>query len=82
MFALQDVDAITDIRGYGMLAGIDVAPGPIPGVRGQGIMKRLFEAGVYIKFTGDCGLVAPPLVSEKSDIDEICTVIREVLGTV
>ena len=82
VFALQDVDAITDIRGYGMLAGIDVAPGPIPGVRGQGIMKRLFEAGVYIKFTGDCGLVAPPLVSEKSDIDEICTVIREVLGTV
>ena len=80
VFALQDMDAITDIRGYGMLAGFDVAPGPIPGVRGQDFMKRLFAAGVYIKFTGDCGLIAPPLISEKSDIDEICAVVREVLG--
>ena len=82
VFALQDLDAITDIRGYGMLAGFDVAPGPIPGMRGQDFMKRLFAAGVYIKFTGDCGLIAPPLISEKSDIDEICAVVREVVGAV
>ncbi len=82
VFALQDLDAITDIRGYGMLAGFDVAPGPIPGMRGQDIMKRLFAAGVYIKFTGDCGLIAPPFILEKSDIDEICAVVREVLGAV
>jgi beta-alanine--pyruvate transaminase len=79
VFALQDLDNVTDIRGYGLLAGFDVAPGPIPGLRGQDIMKRLFAAGVYVKFTGDSGLLAPPFISEKSDIDDICAVIREVL---
>jgi len=79
VFALQDMDIVTDIRGYGLLAGFDVAPGPIPGLRGQEIMKRLFAAGVYIKFTGDSGLIAPPFISEKRDIDEICAVIGEVL---
>lgn len=82
VFALQDIDAIIDIRGYGLLAGFDVAPGPIPGLRGQDIMKRLFAAGVYMKFTGDSGLIAPPFITEKGDIDEICAVIREVLEAV
>ena len=79
VFALQDLDNVTDIRGYGLLAGFDVAPGPIPGLRGQDIMKWLFAAGVYVKFTGDSGLLAPPFISEKSDIDDICAVIRKVL---
>ncbi|MCZ6608091.1 MAG: aminotransferase class III-fold pyridoxal phosphate-dependent enzyme [Alphaproteobacteria bacterium] len=80
IFALEDMPGVTDIRGYGMIAGIDIAPGPVPGMRGYEATKRLFRAGLHVKFTGDCALVAPPLVAGKSDIDEICSILREVLG--
>jgi adenosylmethionine-8-amino-7-oxononanoate aminotransferase len=29
--------------------------------------------------TGDAGIVAPPFVAEKSHIDEICGILRDVL---
>ena len=80
IFALEDMPGVTDIRGYGMIAGIDIAPGPVPGMRGYEATKRLFRAGLHVKFTGDCALVAPPLIAGKSDIDEICSILREVLG--
>ena len=80
IFALEDMPGVTDIRGYGMIAGVDIAPGPVPGMRGYEATKRLFRAGLHVKFTGDCALVAPPLVAGKSDIDEICSILREVLG--
>lgn len=79
VFDLRDIGLITDIRGYGLLAGIDIAPGTAPGKRGGEIQKRLFWNGLHIKFTGDCGIVAPPLVSEHSHIDEICAIIRKTL---
>ncbi len=81
IFDLQDLDIVTDIRGYGMLAGIDLAVGAAPGVTGTVAMKKLYAAGLHVKLTGDCALVAPPLVSEKSDIDEIGGILRDVLAT-
>lgn len=79
IFALQDIDIVTDIRGYGLLAGIDIAPEGGPGKRGGAVQKQLFWNGLHIKFTGDCGIVAPPLVAERSHIDEICAIIRKTL---
>jgi beta-alanine--pyruvate transaminase len=80
MFALKDVKQITDIRGYGMLAGIDLAPAERPGQRGSETQKRLFAAGMHVKFTGDSGIIAPALVAEKKHIDEMCKVLREVIS--
>ena len=79
MFALQDLEIVTDIRGLGMLAGIDVKPGRVPGLRGTEIQKQLFWNGLHIKFTGDSGIVAPPLVTERSQIDEMCAILRTTL---
>ena len=80
-FSLADVPAITDLRGYGMIAGFDVAPGDKPGVRGLQVQKKLFEAGLHIKMTGDSGIVAPPLVAEREHVDQLCEILRKVLGT-
>ena len=33
IWSLKDIDLITDIRGYGMMAAIDVKPGKAPGAR-------------------------------------------------
>jgi len=79
MFDLRDIDAISDIRGYGMMAAIDLKPGAAPGARGVAMQKKLFWNGLHIKFTGDCGIYAPPLVCEKSHIDEMCEVTRKTL---
>lgn len=79
VFALSDLPVITDIRGYGLIAGFDLAQGERPGVRGLEVQRRLFEAGLHIKTTGDAGIVAPPLIAEKSHIDEICDILRQVL---
>lgn len=81
VFALSDLPVITDIRGYGLIAGFDVAPAGTPGVRGYEVQKRLFEAGMHIKMTGDAGILAPPLIAEKAHIDEMCAILRDVLKT-
>ncbi len=78
-FALQDIDLVSDIRGIGMLAGIDVEPGRVPGLRGTQIQKQLFWNGMHIKFTGDSGILAPPLITERSQIDEMCAILRKTL---
>ncbi len=81
VFALSDLPVMTDIRGYGLIAGFDIAPAGTPGVRGYEVQKRLFEAGMHIKMTGDAGILAPPLIAEKAHIDEMCAILRDVLKT-
>ncbi len=79
IFALRDIDIVTDIRGYGMIAGFDVAPGAKPGTRGPEIQKHLFWSGLHVKFTGDAAIVAPPLVAERTHIDELAAKLRATL---
>jgi len=79
LFSLKDIPVITDIRGYGMLGGIDIAPSDRVGQRGNEVMKRAFRAGLHIKATADALLVAPPFVAERGHIDEICDILRNVL---
>ena len=81
VFALQDHPLITDIRGYGMLAAFDLSVDEKPGRRGHDFQKRLFDAGVHVKTTGDAALIAPPFVIEKSEIDDMCGIIRETLDS-
>lgn len=81
MFALSDIPVISDIRGYGLMAGIDVAASDKPGKRGGEVQGKLFHAGLHIKFTGDSGIVAPMFISEKAHIDELAGKLREVLST-
>jgi len=80
VFDLRDIPVVADIRGYGLLAGIELAPDGVPGVRGYDVTKRLFAAGMHIKFTGDSGIVSPPLVAERVHVDEICDILSQVLS--
>ncbi|MCH7942511.1 MAG: aspartate aminotransferase family protein [Proteobacteria bacterium] len=79
VFSLQDIDLVTDIRGFGLLAGIDLAPGKAPGMRGYEALQRFYEAGLMVKMTGDCILLSPPLVIENAQIDFMVDTIRKVL---
>ena len=80
VFALSDISLITDIRGYGLFAGIDIEAEGGPGTRGLDFQKRLFHNGLHIKMTGDAGLIAPPLISTKRQLDRLCDILRQTLA--
>ena len=50
-----------------------------PGARGHEAQKRLYDAGLNLKSTGDSLIVAPPLVMEDQHLDEIVGKLRAVL---
>ena len=79
MFALADLPAVADIRGYGMLAAIEVHPDGAPGRRGHLLQKRLFDNGLHLKTTGDAAIVAPPLIATHDHVDAIADILRRTL---
>jgi beta-alanine--pyruvate transaminase len=81
IFSLRDAPHVTDLRGYGMLAAIDLEPAGTPGARGYELQKRLFDNGLHLKATGDCVIVAPPLIAEPSHVDAIVDILRRTLQT-
>ncbi len=82
LYSLGDLPIVKDIRGYGLLGGVDLAAlDGAPGKRGTVATQDLFEAGLIVKLTGDCVLISPPLVCEESHLDEIFTKLRGVLAT-
>ena len=76
LFSLKDIDGVTDIRGYGMMGGIDLRIDERPGKAGYACFKKLFDTGLSLKATGDCLIVAPPFICEKHHIDEIVEKLR------
>jgi beta-alanine--pyruvate transaminase len=81
IWSLRDIGVVTDIRGYGMFATIDLAADGAPGRRGQVLQKKLFDNGLHLKPTGDSALIAPPLIAEKAHIDSIADILRKTLRT-
>ena len=80
LFTLRELPVVTDIRAYGLIAGIDLAPDGTPGVRGYRLQKALFDRGLHVKTTGDAAIIAPALVAERQHIDEIVSSLRRALA--
>ena len=76
IFSLKDLGAIDNIRGYGMMAGIDIKLKEKPGRAGFECFKDCYAAGVNFKATGDCLIIAPQFICEKKHIDEIIEKLR------
>ena len=72
---LKILDNIKDIRVMGLLAGIEFHSQDTIGIFGMQMTKKLFANGLHAKWTGDTLLIAPPLISEKQHIDEICEIL-------
>jgi len=76
LFSLKDLKAIDNIRGYGMMGGIDIKLKEKPGRAGFECFKACYEVGVNFKATGDCLIIAPQFICEKKHIDEIIDKLR------
>ncbi|MBW4659165.1 MAG: aspartate aminotransferase family protein [Drouetiella hepatica Uher 2000/2452] len=77
---LRGLPHVIDIRNIGLVAGIELASilGK-PGARAFDCFLRCYERGLLIRTTGDIIALSPPLIIEKSHIDELFSMLTEVL---
>jgi beta-alanine--pyruvate transaminase len=80
VFGLRNLPQVYDLRGYGMLAGIQLTPGAAPGEKGSKVQRLLFAEGLHLKATGDALLFAPALIAGEDDIAAMADILRRVLG--
>jgi len=76
IFSLKDIESVENIRGQGLMAGIDMKLNTKPGKAGYETFKSCYDAGVNFKATGDCLIIAPQFICEKKHIDEIVDKLR------
>ena len=79
VFSLKDISAVKDIRGYGMLAAIDIAPNGAAGGRGFELMRRCYENGMVLRVGADTAVLAPALIANDDHLDEIVGHLRAAL---
>jgi beta-alanine--pyruvate transaminase len=81
MFSLKNAPNVADIRGYGLIAAIEVASDGAPGRRGHLFQKKLFDNGLNLKTTGDSAIVAPPFIVTREQIDMMTDTLRRTLAS-
>lgn len=76
MACLAELPSVVEVRGKGLMCGCD-----IEGVSAFQVVDDALEAGFLINATGPNTLrFLPPLICEKSDIDELITWLKSVLA--
>lgn len=74
---------IIDLRNIGLVAGIELQPREgAPGKRAMELFHKCFDSGLLVRATGDIIALSPPLILEKTHIDEMFGKIAEVLETI
>ncbi len=80
VFDLRRSPIVRDIRGHGLLAGVELAPGDAFGQRGYAALQRIHAAGVVVRVTADTVILAPALIAEREHVDRICDTLGDVLS--
>src|SRR4051812_33516876 len=80
--SLRGAPHVVDIRNQGLVAAVELAPRPnATGARGFETFLRCFEQGVLVRQTGDIIALAPALIVEDAQVDEIVATLSRVLAT-
>ena len=78
--SLRGLPHVIDVRNYGLILGLELAGAPgRPGVRAHEVFLRCFERGLLVRQTGDVIALSPPLILERSHIDEMFGTLGAVL---
>ena len=81
--SLKGKKNVIDIRNMGIVAAIELAPNAAGiGKRGMQLFHKCFDNGLLVRATGDIIALSPPLILQKSHIDEIVGRISELIETV
>lgn len=80
LHSLKGLPHVTDIRNLGLIGAIELAPiEGAPTQRAFNAFLKAYEKGILIRTTGDIIAMSPPLIIEKSHIDQLIGTLSEVL---
>ena len=78
---LKGAKHVTDIRNYGLAAGLTIAPAPgEPAKRPYEIAMKCLANGMYVRYGGDTIQLAPPFIAEKAEIDKLVSVLGDAIN--
>jgi len=78
--SLKGLPSVIDVRNLGLIAGIELEPMPgKPTARAFECFLRAYEAGILVRTTGDIIALSPPLIIEKSQIDQLINTLGDIL---
>jgi beta-alanine--pyruvate transaminase len=81
--SLRGARHVVDIRNLGLVAGIELEPrAGAPGRRAYEAFVNCFESGLLVRTTGDIIALSPPLIIEKSHIDQMMAMLRDAMQAV
>ncbi|UFN49726.1 aspartate aminotransferase family protein [Roseomonas sp. OT10] len=77
---LRGTPGVVDLRNFGLIAGIELAPRQgAPGARAMDVFRRCFDSGVLVRVTGDIVALSPPLIVEKPQVDRLLNTLDEAI---
>lgn len=80
LHSLKGLPYVIDIRNFGLIGAIELEPiAGEPTKRAFTAFLEAFERNVLIRTTGDIIALSPPLIVEKSQIDDLFGVLADVL---
>ncbi|TVR47216.1 MAG: aminotransferase class III-fold pyridoxal phosphate-dependent enzyme, partial [Rhodobacteraceae bacterium] len=80
--SLHDKPHVIDIRNMGLIGAVELEPiAGAPTQRAFSAFLKAYEKGVLIRTTGDIIAMSPPLIIEKSHIDQLIGTLGEVLDS-
>ena len=78
--SLKGLPHVIDLRNLGLIGAVELEPIPgKPGARGYAAFVKAFEKGLLVRVTGDIIAMSPPLIIEKSHVDQVFGTLAEVL---
>jgi beta-alanine--pyruvate transaminase len=78
--SLKGLPHVVDIRNMGLMGAVQLEPVPgHPTKRAADIFDRLWNKGIATRFVGTNIAFAPPLVSEKTDLDTIVNTMADAI---
>lgn len=81
LHSLKDAKHVIDIRNIGLIGAIELEPiAGEPTKRAFSCFLDAYERGLLIRTTGDTIALSPPLIIEKSHIDQLVDTLRTVLN--
>jgi beta-alanine--pyruvate transaminase len=83
MHSLRGLPNVIDIRAIGLVAGIELSSRKdAAGSRGYDVMVDCFNRGLVLRNAGDVLAMSPPLIVERSHIDDIAGILGDALKRV
>jgi beta-alanine--pyruvate transaminase len=83
LHSLKGLPNVIDIRNVGLMGAVELSPrSDGVGTRGYDVMVDCFNRGLYFRMSGDSFAMSPPLIVEKSHIDDMVSILGDAIKRV